>query len=228
MPKVLIPTALKGFAGGQDEIQSTGTTVGEVMDAVTAQYPELRKHLFDTAGNMRSYVNVYLNDEDIRGLQKTDTPVKETDELTVVPSIAGGADARSEIFSPGRLAHLEELTGDETMRYSRHLIMPEVGLSGQRKLKSASVLCIGTGGLGAPLALYLAAAGIGRLGLVDFDTVDYTNLHRQVIHFTGDVGKPKLKSAAEKIHRSIRMFTWSFTRRCSLRRTRWRSSGPTM
>ncbi len=90
-----------------------------------------------------------------------------------------------------------ELSHEEIQRYSRHLIMPEVGLSGQKKLKAASVLLIGTGGLGAPLGLYLAAAGIGRIGLVDFDVVDFTNLQRQVIHGTKDVGRKKLDSARD-------------------------------
>src|SRR5574337_1251442 len=91
------------------------------------------------------------------------------------------------------------LTNDEVLRYSRHLIMPEVGMEGQLKLKAAKVLCIGAGGLGSPLALYLAAAGVGTLGVVDFDVVDYTNLQRQVIHTTADVGRKKLDSAADKV-----------------------------
>ncbi len=91
------------------------------------------------------------------------------------------------------------LSKDEILRYSRHLIMPEVGMEGQQKLKAARVLCIGTGGLGSPLALYLAAAGVGTLGLVDFDVVDYTNLQRQIIHSTADVGRKKLDSAADKL-----------------------------
>jgi len=93
-----------------------------------------------------------------------------------------------------------QLSKDEILRYSRHLIMPEVGMEGQLKLKRAKVLCVGTGGLGSPLALYLAAAGIGKLGIVDFDVVDFTNLQRQVIHGTSDVGRPKLHSARETIH----------------------------
>src|SRR5271167_2406815 len=91
------------------------------------------------------------------------------------------------------------LSNDEVLRYSRHLIMPEVGMAGQQKLKAARVLCIGAGGLGSPLALYLAAAGVGTLGLVDFDVVDLTNLQRQIIHTADDVGRPKLDSAAEKL-----------------------------
>src|ERR1700680_4517273 len=92
------------------------------------------------------------------------------------------------------------LTNDEILRYSRHLIMPEVGMEGQQKLKAARVLCIGAGGLGSPLALYLGAAGVGTLGIVDFDVVDYTNLQRQIIHTTADVGRKKLDSAADKLH----------------------------
>ena len=96
-------------------------------------------------------------------------------------------------------ANSASLNKEEILRYSRHLIMPEVALEGQQKLKAARVLCVGTGGLGSPLALYLAAAGVGTLGIVDFDVVDYTNLQRQVIHHTKDVGRPKLDSASEKI-----------------------------
>src|SRR3954452_6934736 len=98
----------------------------------------------------------------------------------------------------GRWAGVE-LTQPEYARYSRHVIMPEVGLDGQKKLKAAKVLVIGTGGLGSPLALYLAAAGVGTLGLVDYDTVDLSNLQRQIIHGTGDVGRSKCQSAADKL-----------------------------
>src|SRR5271156_1846114 len=96
-------------------------------------------------------------------------------------------------------AALPQLSNNEIARYSRHLLLPEVGLEGQQKLKAAKVLCVGTGGLGSPLALYLAAAGVGTLGLVDFDTVDSSNLQRQIIHSTADVGRPKIDSAAEKL-----------------------------
>jgi len=132
---------------------------------------------------------VYVNDEDIRYLHKDATPLNQGDTVSIVPSIAGGSTALA--------APPVALNKDEILRYSRHLIMPEVGMEGQLKLKSASVALIGTGGLGAPLGLYLAAAGVGRIGLVDFDVVDFTNLQRQVIHGTKDVGRKKLDSAAE-------------------------------
>ena len=95
---------------------------------------------------------------------------------------------------------LPELTNDELGRYSRHLILPEVGMEGQQRLKAAKVLCVGTGGLGSPLALYLAAAGIGTLGLIDFDVVDASNLQRQIIHSTKDIGRKKIDSAQEKLN----------------------------
>src|SRR6202045_3533384 len=101
--------------------------------------------------------------------------------------------------APGEAKLAASLSNEEILRYSRHLIMPEVGMEGQLKLKNAKVLLIGTGGLGAPLGLYLAAAGIGRLGLVDFDVVDFTNLQRQVTFGTSDVGKPKSEAARERL-----------------------------
>jgi sulfur-carrier protein adenylyltransferase/sulfurtransferase len=102
------------------------------------------------------------------------------------------------IISEDRLQSID-FSNDEIARYSRHLIMPEVTLDGQKRIKAASVLCIGTGGLGSPIALYLAAAGIGRLGLVDYDVVDFSNLQRQILHGTEDVGRKKLNSARDRI-----------------------------
>jgi adenylyltransferase/sulfurtransferase len=103
-------------------------------------------------------------------------------------------------IEPGRISpEAVELSHEEIRRYSRHLIMPEVGLAGQKKLKAASILLVGTGGLGSPLAMYLAAAGIGRIGVVDYDVVDHTNLHRQVIHGTANVGQLKVESAKQRM-----------------------------
>src|ERR1035438_10358315 len=197
MAKVLIPPPLRQYAGKQDSVELTGSTVGEVLTALTTQHPDLRRQLYNDEGKLRSFVNVYLNDEDIRYLEKDATPVKDGDTVSIVPSIAGG----SATAPPGPATPASELalTKDEILRYSRHLIMPEVGTEGQLKLKAAKVLLVGTGGLGAPLGLYLAAAGVGRIGLVDFDVVDFTNLQRQVIHGTSDVGRKKLDSAADRM-----------------------------
>jgi len=192
MPKILIPVALRPYAANRDSVEVPGSTVGEAMANAMAQFPELQKHLYTGDGRLRSFVNVFVGDEDIRGQQNEQTPVHAGDEISVIPSIAGG------VLAPEAPPEIQ-LNNQEVARYSRHLIMPEVGLEGQKKLKAASVLLIGTGGLGAPLGLYLAAAGVGRIGLVDFDVVDFSNLQRQVIHGTKDVGRPKLHSAMDRM-----------------------------
>jgi molybdopterin/thiamine biosynthesis adenylyltransferase/rhodanese-related sulfurtransferase/molybdopterin converting factor small subunit len=202
---ITIPTPLRQFAGGQSEIQVNASTAGEALDQLTTTHAELRRHLFNDQNALRNFVNVYVNDEDIRHTNGPDTPVKEGDTILIVPSIAGGAAVLDEIAGrdaggpQAGMPALPMLSNEEVARYSRHLIMPEVGMTGQRKLKAASVLMIGTGGLGAPLGMYLAAAGVGRLGLVDFDVVDASNLQRQIIHGTKDVGRPKIASARDRI-----------------------------
>ena len=191
---VLIPTPLRPFADGRDAIELEAASVGELLEQLTSEYAALRRHLFADDGRLRNFVNVYLNDEDIRYLEKEKTPVKPGDSLSIVPSVAGGAGAGLETRAAST-----ELNADEIKRYSRHLIMPEVGVDGQKKLKAGSVLCIGAGGLGSPAAMYMAAAGVGRIGIVDFDVVDQTNLQRQILHGTSRVGVSKLQSAEERL-----------------------------
>ena len=186
-----IPTPLRPFTDKKESVEVTGKTVGELLADLTTRHEGLRKHLYTDEGRLRNFVNVYLNDEDIRYLQKEQTPVKPGDSLSIVPSVAGGAPTATDMRP--------ELSQDEIKRYSRHLIMPEVGIDGQRKLKASSVLCIGAGGLGSPAAMYLAAAGVGRIGIVDFDVVDFSNLQRQLLHGTSDVGTSKNESAKRRI-----------------------------
>ncbi len=205
---VQIPVPLRPFAGGQAEVPADGTTAGQVLSAVVARYPDLRRQLFTEQGTLRNFVNVFVGDESIQDRQGLETPVAQGQSLALVPAIAGG---RVDLTAAARAAHADgratvgrdiskvELSQGEILRYSRHLIMPEVGLAGQKRLKASRVLSIGTGGLGSPLGMYLAAAGVGTLGLVDFDVVDYTNLQRQVIHGTKDVGRPKIESARDRI-----------------------------
>jgi adenylyltransferase/sulfurtransferase len=199
MPNTIhIPTPLRPFTDKQESVEVNGGTVGELLADLTTRYEGLKKHLYADDGRLRNFVNVYLNDEDIRYLQREKTPVKPGDSLSIVPSVAGGAPtAPADLKVRG--AASEDLSADEIKRYSRHLIMPEVGMEGQRKLKAGSVLCIGAGGLGSPAAMYLAAAGVGRIGIVDFDVVDFSNLQRQLLHSTADVGRSKLASAKDKL-----------------------------
>ena len=194
---IVIPTPLRQFAAGKSEIEVEAATVGEALEKLTSENPDLKKHLYNEQNNLRNFVNVYVGDEDIRHLDGTNTAVKDGETIMIVPSIAGGnlaGEARAE-------KELPTLSTEEYARYSRHLILPEVGLEGQRKLKAARVLMIGTGGLGSPLGLYLAAAGIGTLGLVDFDVVDESNLQRQIIHGTKDIGRPKIAVGEGQVER---------------------------
>ena len=188
---VLIPTPLRPFVGGRDAVELEAGSVGELLDRLTGQHAELKPHLFATDGRLRSFVNVYVNDRDIRQLAQRETPVQSGDTVSIIPSIAGGT-AVADV--------LPKLSHEEILRYSRHLILPDVGVEGQQKLKAARVLLVGAGGLGSPAALYLAAAGVGTLGLVDFDVVDKTNLQRQILHGTSTVGVSKLESATARIH----------------------------
>src|SRR6187455_293502 len=203
MPNTInIPTPLRPFTDKKESVEVSGATVGELLADLTTRYEGLRKHLYADSGKLRNFVNVYLNDEDIRYLQKEQTPVKEGDSLSIVPSVAGGAPVSADAAAarPARSdSELPSLSAEEIKRYSRHLIMPELGMDGQRRLKAASVLCIGAGGLGSPAAMYLAAAGLGRIGIVDFDVVDFSNLHRQLLHGTPDVGRTKLASAKDRL-----------------------------
>jgi sulfur-carrier protein adenylyltransferase/sulfurtransferase len=187
---VSIPTPLRDFTAGRDSVELQGETVGQVLDGLVAEHSGLKQHLLQEDGRLRNFVNLYLNETDIRHLSSTATRVNPGDVLTIVPSIAGGAPA---VEAEPQLSHAEVL------RYSRHLLLPEVGVSGQRKLKAARVLTIGAGGLGSPLSLYLAAAGVGTIGIVDFDAVDLTNLQRQIVHGTSTLGQPKLESAEARL-----------------------------
>ena len=192
--KVFIPTPLRSYTDKKDTVELDGFTVEEVLNNLTSKFGQIRQHLYAENGNLQNYINIYVNDEDIRYLAKEKTAVKETDTISIIPSIAGGKE--DDVFT---IDNDVQLSNEEVLRYSRHLIMPEVGMSGQKKLKASKVLMIGAGGLGSPIGLYLAAAGVGKIGIVDFDVVDLTNLQRQILHSTNDVGRSKLDSARETI-----------------------------
>ena len=183
---VYIPTPFRKLAGNQTHVKTAGETVGEVLDTLGAQFPSLRHMIYDENDQIPGHINIYVNNQEIHSLQGKETPVKDGDEMAVIPAIAGG--------------QVGALTPDQVERYSRHIIMPQVGSSGQRKLLEAKVLIIGAGGLGGPAAIYLALAGVGTIGIVEFDTVDLSNLQRQVLHQTADVGKRKTESAKETLN----------------------------
>ena len=178
---VYIPTPFRHLVGNRAKVTASGHTVEEVLGDLDTQFPGFHAQLHDGNGKLARHINVYVNQVEIEHLNGETTPLNDGDEVAVIPALAGGAGTA--------------LTAEMVERYSRHLIMPQVGSSGQRKIIESSVLIIGAGGLGSPVALYLALAGVGKIGIVDFDVVDRSNLQRQILHVTESVGMAKVESA---------------------------------
>lgn len=204
---IKIPSPLRRFTDNTRSVDVYGATVGEALKGLINQYSELGVHLFGENDQLRSFVNVYVGGEDIRYRDGLDTAISDGDELVIIPSVAGGVDSVNSEKGFGR---------EEYLRYSRHFTLPEIGLEGQRKLKNASVLIIGAGGLGSPISLYLTAAGIGKLGIVDFDEVDLSNLQRQILYTTEDIGQSKIVIAKRRLlasnpHLEIETYEKPFT-----------------
>ena len=193
---VYIPTPFRKLTGNRQHVQAEGRDVAEVLANVDKQFPGFRGLVFGSGDEVPAHINIYVNMQEIGSLQGIRTKLNEGDEVAVIPAMAGGS---GDGPAPER-RRIGALTAEQVNRYSRHIIMPQVGPSGQRKIMESSVLIIGAGGLGSPIAVYLALAGIGKIGIVDFDTVDISNLQRQILHQNDDIGKLKAISAKETIN----------------------------
>lgn len=187
MATVIIPTPLRKFTNNTARLKVNPGTIEEAVHELTVNFPDLKKHLLDENGKIRSYVNIFVGNDDIRDLQQERTAIQEGAVVSIVPAIAGG--------SGGDVV----FTKEELARYNRHIIIPGFGMEAQQKLKKARVLIIGSGGLGSPALLYLAAAGVGTIGIVDFDIVDDSNLQRQVLFGVESVGTPKVEAAKKRL-----------------------------
>jgi molybdopterin/thiamine biosynthesis adenylyltransferase/molybdopterin converting factor small subunit len=192
MVNVYIPTPFRGFVGNRTSVEVDGHDVADVLAKLDARFPGFRDLCFNAEGSIPAHINIYVNNVEIGTLDGASTKLEAGDQLAVIPALAGGAPDDE----PSNYA----LTAERVTRYSRHIIMPQVGSIGQRKLFDAKVLIVGAGGLGSPVALYLALAGVGTIGIVDFDTVDLSNLQRQILHQNDDIGKPKVVSARETLN----------------------------
>ena len=186
---VQIPHSFRRFTENAARLELPEGDIQSLIRELERRYPDLRERFLLQDGSLPGYLNIYLNDHDVKELEGIRTVVRSGDRVTIVPAMAGGADPQG----------IPPLGEEQLRRYSRHLLMPEIGDTGQRRLLASKVLIVGAGGLGSPVALYLAAAGVGTLGIVDFDQVDLSNLQRQILHHVRDLGRPKVESAAESI-----------------------------
>jgi len=188
---VYIPTPFRSMTGNRAEIAVEGATIAEVLDNLDHQFPGVHDLIYSKEHRIPQHINIYVNNQEISALDGDQTRLAEGDQVAIIPAIAGGAD-------DGQAPAV--LTPEQVNRYSRHIIMPQVGSSGQRKIMGTKVLIVGAGGLGSPVAVYLALAGVGTIGLVDFDVVDLSNLQRQILHQNDDIGRPKVVSARETLN----------------------------
>jgi adenylyltransferase/sulfurtransferase len=204
---VYIPTPFRKLTGNRQQVEVDGANVAEALANVDKKYPGFRRLVFGDGDAVPAHINIYVNKQEIGSLNGVETALADGDEVAVIPAMAGGSDTSpSQPPSPSggeggvERRRVGALTPEQVNRYSRHIIMPQVGPSGQRKIMESSVLIIGAGGLGSPIAVYLALAGVGKIGIVDFDTVDISNLQRQILHQNDDIGKPKAQSAKETVN----------------------------
>jgi adenylyltransferase/sulfurtransferase len=200
---VLISATLRSCVNRNARLALEGETAGEVLRELVEKYPEAQEVLFEQGQQLRAFVNIYKNDRNIDTLDGLQTRVSSEDELLILPVIAGGAPTDSVIAEDRRKA--QALDDKEIERYGKHLLLREIGVKGQKRLKASRVLVVGAGSLGSPVALYLCAAGVGTIGIVDFDEVSVSNLQSQIAHGTRDVNRPKVASIRDSI-RAINPF----------------------
>jgi adenylyltransferase/sulfurtransferase len=202
---VYIPSPFRRLTQNHEYVSVEGRSVAEVLDAVDERYPGFGNLVYDRERTIPAHINIYVNNQEINDLSGTATALEDGDQIAVIPALAGGADDApasngASTNGTGNGTNPNALSPEEVMRYSRHIIMGQVGPTGQRKLRNGKVLIIGAGGLGSPVAIYLALAGVGTIGMVEFDTVELSNLQRQLLHQTQDIGKTKMQSAVEKLN----------------------------
>ena len=195
--KVLISATLRTFTERTSSFSFEKDTVLGVLNALTDEYPDFKKALYDENGELRPFINIFVNDVNINQLQKTETRLHDGDTVLLLPSIAGGAPVESVI--PQERRKEAKLDDTEIERFSKHLMLREIGVKGQKSIKAAKVLICGLGSLGSVLAQYLAAAGVGTIGIADFDVVNLHNLQNQILYGKRDLKRPKIMSAKDKI-----------------------------
>ena len=195
--QVYISATLMSFFGRNHNLEIEADTVRGILDRLTSDYPDSEKILFDEDGKLRSFIKIYSGDEDITSSDRWNEKLPESAELLLLPAIAGGAPEESII--PEERRKETELDDVEIERFGKHLLLRDIGVKGQKRIKAARVVVAGVGALGSSVIQYLAAAGVGNIKAVDFDEVKLENLQSQVIHTSRDINRPKVASAKDKV-----------------------------
>ena len=186
--EVLVPAPFQRLTGNRAKVRGNGHNVAQLLGNLERDFPGFGGMIFDERGQLPPHIKVYVNGQEISALKGLDTTLKDGDEVTIMPATAGGSPVGAGTLTP-----------DQRERYSRHLVLPQWGEEGQRKLMEAKVLVVGAGGLGSPVLMYLAGAGVGTLGVVEFDVVEISNLPRQLLHHMHDLGRSKAHSARQSV-----------------------------
>ncbi len=195
--KVYISATLRSFFDRRTEVEAKGHTVREILKDLQRQYPDGAKLMFDENGGLKGFIRIYAGEEDKTDVSLWDDDISGASGILLLPLVAGGAPQEALISDERRKA--ESLDDEEVERFNKHLLLREIGVKGQKRIKAARVVVAGAGALGSPVIQYLAAAGVGTIKVVDFDQVTLGNLQSQVIHGVRDVKRPKAASARDTI-----------------------------
>ena len=195
--KVYISATLRSFFGRITEYDAKSTTVRKILKELTDEYPDAKKGLYDADGKLNGFIKVFVGEDDWTEDVKLDTEIPKEKDVLLLPVIAGGAPTDS-IISDDRRKEVS-LDDSEIDRFNKHLLLREIGVKGQKRIKAAKVVVVGAGALGSPVIQYLAAAGVGTIKIIDFDTVSLGNLQSQVLHGSRDIKRPKVASAKDKV-----------------------------
>ncbi len=195
--KVVISATLRSFFERKTELDIEGSTVSEILGALTESFPDAKRGLYDENGNLRTFLRIFSGSEDLTDTSRHNEKLKEDTEILLLPFFAGGA-PEEKLISDERIKEIK-LDDKDIERFNRHLLLREIGVKGQKRIKAAKVAVIGAGALGSPVIQYLAAAGVGTLRVIDHDVVSVDNLQSQVIHSARDVKRPKTASARDTV-----------------------------
>lgn len=193
---IYISATLRSFFGGNDSLETDAGNIADAIKFLTDEYPDSKSVLLDDDGNIRSFIRLYLNDTDVTDPKKWDEATDDDAELLLLPAIAGG---RPEPLITDDRRKAVTLDDTEVERFGKHLLLKEIGVKGQKRIKAARVVVAGAGALGSPVIEYLAASGVGTIKAVDFDNVTLENTQSQILHTARDVKRPKVASARDKV-----------------------------